>query len=314
MLTSSEQFGADPLLGAFARIYRRGSAAELAKAFVADDLTQVQLTLAVLGLSTIPDGDELAGIDLAELRAAFTSRGRVIWGVSATYNTAHPDDVIRAAETANAASFIAGLRPLAPVAATLCTGTRDPDNMWRANPGNSSSAAWADLRRSLDVLLPAAAHAEVLLAVEPEPGNVIAGTSQARRLVRELGADAERIGFILDPANLVTGAPFDEHEHILTEAFHTLGERTICVHAKDIHSWSDTLLGLPGIDYHLVSRLWAALPNAVPLIIQDTTEDELPRVRDWLLERRVTHPRAAAGAGACTASRAEVLPPGIGSA
>ena len=286
MLTSPEPVTVDALLGAFARIYRRGTPVELAEAFMADGLVQVQFNLAALGLPAILDTGELARIDLAEVRAAFASRGRVIWGVSATYNTAHPDDVIRAAETAKAASFIAGLRSLAPVAATLCTGTRDPDSMWRAHPGNSSSAAWADMRWSLDALLPAAAHAEVLLAVEPEPGNVITGTSQARRLVRELGGDAERIGFILDPANLVTGAPPGEHERILTEAFHMLGERTICVHAKDIHPWSDTLLGRPGVDYHLVTRLWDALPNPVPLIIQDATEEELPRVRDWLLHHR----------------------------
>ena len=98
--------------------------------------------------------------------------------------------------------------------------------------------------------------------------------------------DAERIGFILDPANLVTGAPAAEHERILAEAFHTLGEQTICVHAKDIQRWTDTLVGRPGVDYQLVSRMYAALPTPVPLIIQDTTEAELPRVRDWLLHHR----------------------------
>jgi len=294
VLISPDPTTADALLGAFARIYRRGSADELAEAFVTDGLTQVQLNLAALGLPTIPDEEQLSRIDLAEVGAAFASRGRVIWGVSATYNTAHPDRAIREAETAKAASFIAGLGSLAPVAATLCAGTRDPDSMWRAHPDNSSSAAWADLRRSLDVLLSAAAQAGVLLAIEPEPGNIITGAAQARRLARELGTDAERIGFILDPANLVTGAPPEEHERILTEAFHTLGERTICVHAKDIHPWSDTLLGRLGVDYHLVTRLWDALPSPVPLIIQDATEDELPRVRDWLREQRVTHPPAAA--------------------
>jgi sugar phosphate isomerase/epimerase len=123
----------------------------------------------------------------------------------------------------------------------------------------------------------------VLLAVEPEPGNVVSGTAQAQRLVAELGADAERIGFILDPANLIAVSPAQQHEEILLEAFQELGEKTICVHAKDIQPWSTTLKGGQGVDYELVGRLYHGLPNRVPFIIQDATEDELPHVRDWLV-------------------------------
>ena len=273
------------LLGAFARIYVRDSAEALAEAFVADQLVQVQLNLSALGFPTIPTAQELADLDTEAIKAAFASRGRVIWGVSATYNIAHPDRGVREETTNKAAYFIASLGALQPNAATVCTGTRDPDNMWRAHPDNTTEAAWTDMRRSLDVLIPAARHAGVLLAVEPEPGNVIRGTAQARRLGAELGADAEQIGFILDPANLITASPTQQHERILIEAFQELGEKTICVHAKDVQPWTDTLKGAEGVDYDLVGRLYHALPNRVPFIIQDATEGELPHVRDWLLSR-----------------------------
>jgi sugar phosphate isomerase/epimerase len=272
-------------LGAFARIYLRDSAEALAEAFVADKLVQVQLNLSALGLPTIPTAQQLADLDIAAVKAAFTSRGRAIWGVSATYNTAHPDAGLREDITAKATYFIASLGALQPIAATLCTGTRDRDNMWRPHPDNITEAAWMDMRRSLGELIPAARQAGVLLAVEPEPGNVVSGTAQALRLVAELGADADQIGFILDPANLVSTSLTQQHERILLEAFHELGEKTICVHAKDIQPWADTLTGRRGVDYDLVGRLYHDLPKRVPFIIQDATEDELPQVRDWLVRR-----------------------------
>lgn len=277
---------ADELLGAFAKIYQRASAAALADAFVGDQLVQVQLNLSALGLPTIPDADVLETVDLDQIGSAFVSRGRVIWGVSATYNAIHPDPAVRHRETAKAAHFIGALRSLGPVAATLCSGTRDPDNMWRAHPDNTTPEAWSDLRGSLDALLPAAEHAGILLAIEPEPGNVVAGTAQAVRLINELGGDAERVGIILDPANLVYGAPDDHQTRILKEAFELLGAKTICVHAKDAQPWTDTLRGSAGLDYQLISQLYDALPQPVPMIIQDATEAELPRVRDWIRAQR----------------------------
>ena len=42
--------------------------------------------------------------------------------------------------------------------------------------------------------------------------------------------------------------------------------------------WTDTLKGAEGVDYDLVGRLYHALPNRVPFIIQDATEGELQEV------------------------------------
>ena len=54
--------------------------------------------------------------------------------VSATYNLIHPDAGLRAAQTAQAVRLI-GLAPdLGAEVVTLCSGTRDPDDIWRAHP------------------------------------------------------------------------------------------------------------------------------------------------------------------------------------
>lgn len=275
----------EAMLGAFARIFKRTTAAELAAAFAEHGLKQVQLNLSALGVPTIPSEESLAALDLHSIGASFTAYGAALWGISATYNTAHPDSERRSAETGRAAAFIAALRDSGAVAATLCSGSRNPTDMWGRHPDTSSDDAWRDFRESLDALIPAARTAGVLLAIEPEPANTVSDVDRAVRLLTELGAESRQVGFILDPANLITDVEPGLHRQTLQRAFDVLGPRAICVHAKDTVPWSATLAGRGVLDYELVAGLYHALPQQIPLIIQDTSERELPAVADLL--RRV---------------------------
>jgi sugar phosphate isomerase/epimerase len=280
---NADQFALfDDNLGGFARIFSRSTAVDMAAAFAETGLKQVQLNLSAVGHSTIPDSDELRSIDFAGIRSAITDAGLTVWGVSATYNMAHPDEATRAEATERTAAYIRGLGGLEATAVTLCTGTRNPENMWRTHPDNQNEESWAALLHSFQTLLPAAAEAGVLLAVEPEPGNIIASAVQAERLLTELGAGADQIGFILDPANLLSAVPRDEHPATLKHAFTSLGDRTVCVHVKDTVSWEETLAGGGVVNYDQVLTLWDALPDRVPLIIQDATEVQVPEVRERL--------------------------------
>lgn len=270
------------MLGAFARIFVRSTAPDLVDAFIANDLTQVQLNLNALGHPTIPPGEDLSTEDLDRIGHEFSSRGTELWGISATYNTAHPDPGRRGEETRRAVEFIARLGGTTAAAATLCSGSRHPSNMWAMHPDTGSEHAWTDFRASLDELLAAAARSDILLAIEPEPANVVADIDRALRLQLELGSDSHRIGFILDPANLVTGLPKESHRYTLERAFSELAESTICVHAKDTVPWSTTLSEGGVVDYDLIAALYNALPRQVPLIIQDASEKELPAVADLI--------------------------------
>lgn len=165
---------------------------------------------------------------------------------------------------------------------TLCTGTRDPGDIWRQHPGNDEPAAWHDLRETLDVLLPAAEQAGVRLGVEPEPGNVVTDAARARRLLTELDSDAHLVGIVLDPANLLDPVTAGDQKRILTAAFGTLGDSMVCLHAKDVVTAGYAAAGSGLLDYDLVLALHAALPHRVPVIVQDATEDDVPRVRDFL--------------------------------
>lgn len=271
-------------IGAFARIFPRSSVEDIADAFVKNSLVQVQLNLSALGFPTIPDGAGLEHINLAGVRSVFEDRDLSLWGISATYNCAHPDRAVREASTVQATQFIRAMADSGAVAATLCTGSRDPRNMWRRHPDNWTESAWRDMRQSLESLLGAAEEADIRLAVEPEPGNIVSDAAKALRLIRELGGDASRIGFILDPANLVADYDQQQHETVLREAFDQLGHKTICVHAKDTVPWAETLEGRGVIDYDVVISLRSGLPVQVPLIIQDATEEQIPKVSQKLRE------------------------------
>lgn len=266
--------------GVFARCFPTQGAAELAATIRDHAFEVVQLNLSAVGKPTIPSETELAAIDFPEIAAAFHDASLGLWGLSASFNIIHPAPGVADQQASDAARLIRRAPELGVTAVTLCTGSRDANDMWRAHPDNASEAAWADLLRRLDPLLDAAEAADVLLAVEPEPGNVISGTDAAVRLVDELGARARHIGFILDPANLVGESAPEEFEAVLQDAFDRLGEQTICLHAKDVVSWDERLAGGAGLNFGLVRELHAALPHRVPIIIQDANPENIRAVRD----------------------------------
>ncbi|HEX3750838.1 MAG TPA: TIM barrel protein [Streptosporangiaceae bacterium] len=270
-------------LGIFARTFPQASAAEVAGAVAAAGFGLVQLNLSAVGLPTLPGPAELDRLDFGKIRRAFDDRAIRIWGLSASYNMIHPDPAIREAQTGAAAALIGRAPELGTAAVTLCTGTRDPDSMWRRHPGNDDPQAWKDLRVSFDRLLPAADAAGVRLGIEPEPGNVISTAARARRLLEELGRDAGLTGIIFDPANLVTVATAGRQADILAEAAGLLAGWIFCLHAKDVVESGYAAAGMGRLDYELIARLLAGLPAGVPLIAQDAAEDDVARVRDLLL-------------------------------
>ncbi len=241
--------------------------------------------------TTDPGPEDLTAAEAGAIAEAFSVAGVRIWGVSGTFNAVHPDPKVRAAGIAGCRAVIARAPELGAEVVTLCTGTRDPDDMWRAHPDNASPAAWHDLRATLDELIPAAAAAGVRLGIEPELGNVVVDAAHADRLLTELGSDARHLAVVLDPANLLTPATLDRQETILRAAFELLGPAVAAVHAKDVAAPdADPASVVPGLlaagtgamDYDLVLELHAALPAPAPLIAQDLTAADARRVHDFL--------------------------------
>ena len=266
-------------LGIFARTFPRETPEAVAAEVQQAGFAMAHWNFAALGRPTLADGvdDETFG----RVRASFDSAGVAIPSVSVTYNVVHPDKELRERQTAAAVELIGRIPSLGADVATLCSGTRDPENMWRSHPDNARPDAWSDLRATLDVLLDAAATAGIRLGVEPEPGNIVRNASVAARLLNELGSDAP-IGIIFDPANLLSPATIAQQKEILTDAIDMLGARIIGTHAKDVVESGYSAAGAGVMDYHLVFQLLSRIAP-VPLIAQDVAESDAARVHDELL-------------------------------
>lgn len=276
-MTAANEFGI------FARVFPVGPAAQVAADVRAAGYPLAQLNLSALGLPTIPGPDDWACIDPVAITADFRRAGVRLWGLSASYNMAHPDPEIRSAGTRDAVALIHRAPAFGVAAVTLCTGSRNPDRMWASHPDNGTSGAWRDMRAELDHLLAAADEAGVLLGVEPEPGNVVHDADAARRLIDELGSDGRLIGIIADSANLLSAVPPAAHRRVLVHAFDALAPAVACVHAKDLVPWTRTLAGDGAIDHGLVGALWSALPQRPPVIVQDVAPDDAGAAREFLL-------------------------------
>ena len=268
------------LIGVFARVFPAAPADDLALTIAAHGFATVQLNLSAVGRPTLDETLDTASAD--SIRSAFAGAGLGVWGVSGTFNAVHPDPAARVAGTRGCQAIIRVAPALGATAVTLCTGTRDPDDMWRRHPDNALPGAWREMRATLDELIPVAAEAGVLLGIEPEVGNVVSDAQAARRLLDELGADARHLTIVLDPANLLTPAGLDRQAEVLREAFGLLGGQIGCLHAKDVSATGSVACGLGGLDYALVAELHAGLTQDPPIIAQDLVPADAPRVVRFL--------------------------------
>lgn len=270
-------------IGVFARVFPVAPAAELAPTIAAFGFETLQLNLSAIGRPTLDTAlDQSAAV---AIRAAFNAHRLNVWGLSGTFNATHPDPVVRSAGIEGCLAVIRAAPAMGAAAVTLCTGTRDPLDMWRHHPDNVRPDAWFDLRATLDLLVPAASEAGVLLGIEPEVGNVVRDAPTARRLLDQLGADARHLTIVLDPANLLTPATLPTQTGVLREAFDLLGDRIGCVHAKDVAADGAVACGLGGLDYGLIAELHAMLPHDPPVIAQDLAAGDAARVVGFLRER-----------------------------
>jgi sugar phosphate isomerase/epimerase len=167
---------------------------------------------------------------------------------------------------------------------TLCTGTRDPDDMWRAHPANGRPDAWADLLAGMEQALAVAEEHDLSLAVEPETANVIDSPAKARRLLDELRSP--RLKIIIDPANLFHVEDLPNQRAVLDAAFDFLGPDIVLAHAKDVRVVGGVVhhvaTGTGALDYPHYLGLLRHLP--VPLIVHGLAEAEVERSLAFLGE------------------------------
>jgi sugar phosphate isomerase/epimerase len=202
----------------------------LAARIAGEGFRVVQLNLGCVGLSTLPAS---LTSDLARrIYDTLAAQGLSIASLSGTFNTIHPDPTVRAAGVRGAAALAARCRDLGTEVITLSTGTRDTEDMWRAHPDNAGTAAWRDLTATMRELAAVAETHGVMVAFEPETGNVVDSAQRAERLIAEIGSRAVRV--VIDPANLLRPETLPMMAEIVTEATNRLGLYLALAHAKDV--------------------------------------------------------------------------------
>jgi sugar phosphate isomerase/epimerase len=267
-------------LGVFAKTYERPSVDKAFEAAARDGFSCVQFNLACSGLNTLPDEPVPEAITL-EIQRAARHHGIELAAVSGTFNMAHPVASVRQDGVKRLKNVIAWAAATGVPAVTLCTGSRDPVDMWRAHPENRSPQAWEDLVETLTQVLSSADAAGLTLAVEPEPANVVADAVSARRLLDTLGS--ARLKIILDPANLANVVAPNGDRKGLAEAIDLLAADTILVHAKDRRADGSVCPAGQGVVEFLpfLGRLRHAGYDG-PLVVHGIEEGEVPTAVSYL--------------------------------
>ena len=216
----------------FSRTYPMRQVAEVVQAIQMDGFLGAHMNLSSFGMESLPQAVDETVLKIGQ--AAAERLGVKLVGLSGSYNMAHPDAEIRRSMRSGFGQVLKAAKMLAIPIVTLCTGSRDPENMWAYHPQNSSPEAWTDLRTELDWALAEAASLDLLLAIEPEPGNIIRDAKMARKLLNEV--QAPHLKIILDAANLIGADGLSRQEEIVSEALELLGSEVVLAHAKDIDS------------------------------------------------------------------------------
>ena len=173
-----------------------------------------------------------AGLSLAEVRKEIDDRQITISALGGTYNMIDPDVEKRHAGLRMLRSVAEQCAPMGTSVITICTGSRDPDSMWRAHPDNNTPEAWRDLVESMGQALEVAEEYKVVLALEPEVANVVDSAQKARRLLDEMRSPYLKV--CMDGANIFHTGELPKMREILDEAFALLGDDIALAHAKDL--------------------------------------------------------------------------------
>lgn len=263
----------------FARTYAAKFPGELFARVRGDGFAAVQFNLACAGLASLPD--ELPdGIGDAIARGARAS-GVGICALSGTYNMAHPDPERRQRDRKGFLNVLRAARAMDVRLVTLCTGSRNPSDMWAAHSENTSPAAWTSLREELDFAVPAAQEYGVQLGIEPEPGNVIADAILARRILDEVGSTT--LGIVLDAANLLPPEQHHRQADVVAQATDLLAQAMLLVHAKDVDAQGHHVpAGKGAVDLRaFVARVKQAGYDG-PLVAHNFDEAHAPDVAMYL--------------------------------
>lgn len=271
-------------IGTMSGTFARDTLEEVLDAVANHGMNCVQFNLSSAGVTKIPTHiDE----DLCDkIREEMSVRNITMTALGGTYNMIHPDVQRRADGVRNLRVLAAACERLGTSVITLCTGSRDPDNMWRRHPDNDTPEAWDDLVVSMRQAIEVAEEYQVTLAFEPEVANVVDSAIKARRIIDQIGSPYLKI--VMDGANIFHTGELPRMREILDEAFALLGEHIAFAHAKDLDRDGEAghlAAGKGLLDYDQYLSLLNNVDPDVPIILHGLSEAEVDGCVSFLREK-----------------------------
>ncbi len=214
---------------------------------------------------------------LAAAKAALDRRQIRVAALSGTYNIIHDDpQIVQEGE-----DYVRRLSEVAPSLGTnlitLCTGTKDPSNMWAFHPNNRTPEAWNQMLSALERLLQITESSQCILGVEPEYNNIVHSAASARKLLDTL--PTERVKIIVDAANLLLHCAPEARKSTLAEAFDLLGSDIVLAHGKDLkeqETHDDVIPGTGYVDFAHYLTLLKHSPYQGPFVLHGFSEQQTP--------------------------------------
>lgn len=271
-------------IGIFAKTFVRPTLGETLDAVAEHGVRTVQFNLSCVGLPTLPDAVDPALVK--SIRKAFEERGMTMAAISGTFNMINPDRRARADGLRRLGVLASICNDLGTNVITLCTGTRDPDDMWRSHPDNQAPTARGDLVATLERAVMYAEQYKLTLAFEPEVNNVVSTADEARRLLEVF--PTPRVRVVIDAANLIRPLKLPYMAAILKDTFSLIGDQIVLAHAKDLSrsgAPGSTAPGQGELDFDLYLRLLTASGYNGPLIIHGLDESQVPASIAFLREK-----------------------------
>ncbi len=271
-------------IGIMSRTFARATLEEELEAVANRGIDCMQFGLSSAGVTELPTH---INSDLCDrIREEMGARNITMTALSGTYNMIHPDLQQRANGLRNLRVLASACDKLGTSVITLCTGTRDSNNMWRRHPDNDSPEAWDDLIISMRQAIEVAEEYQVTLAFEPEVANVVDSAIKARRIIDQIGSPYLKV--VMDGANIFHAGELPHMREILDEAFALLGEDIAFAHAKDLDHDGEAghlAAGKGLLDYDQYLSLLSNVDSDVPIVLHGLSEAEVDGCVAFLREK-----------------------------
>ena len=208
-----------------ATTFTTGTLEERLDAAKANGLACVQMSMACANLPEMPD---VIPADLpGRIRRGAAARGIAIASLTGTFNMTHPDPAYRRTGLRRLRVLAESCSDMGTSFIHVCTGTRDPNSMWRYHPDNALPESWRDMAASMREATEIARQANVVLAFEPEMSNVVDSARKARRLLDEIGSPHLKV--TMDPRTCSMPANCRACERFSMRLFRSWAATSCCV-------------------------------------------------------------------------------------